>query len=142
VTYVAGSILTDTKKLLGIEEDYAAFDLDVLTHINSVLSTLSQLGIGPAGGFAIEDATATWEDFAGTDKELSSIKTYVYLRVRMFFDPPTTSYLISAYEKQIEELEWRLNVKREETAWVPPTPTPPVEPEVIVIPSSQAWYSE
>lgn len=141
---MAGSILTETKKILGIEEDYTAFDLDIMTHINTVFSTLSQLGIGPAGGFAIEDDTATWDDFGDmvVDLELNMVKTYIYLRVRFIFDPPTTSYLLDAMKQQIEEFEWRLNVKREDTFWVPPAPPATAEPEVIVIPSSQAWYSE
>jgi len=70
------------------------------------------------------------------------VKTYVYLRVRFIFDPPTTSYLLEAMKEQIKEFEWRLNVKREDTYWVPPVPPATVEPEVIVVPSSEAWYSE
>jgi hypothetical protein len=105
------SILDSTKKILGISADYKAFDLDVLTHINSAFSTLNQLGVGPAAGFMIEDETVEWTDFLGPDPLLNSVKTYVYLRVRMLFDPPGTSYLISAYEKQIQELEWRLTAK-------------------------------
>lgn len=107
------SILDSTKKVLGIEADYTAFDIDIVMHINSVLSTLWLLGVGPAGGFQIEDNTAKWSDFYGTDPRLSQIKTYVYLRVRLLFDPPTTSYLIEALTKQYEELGWRINVYRE-----------------------------
>lgn len=115
------SILTSTKKILGIESDYTAFDLDIITHINSAFSTLSQLGLGPVGGFAIEDESAEWADFYSED-ETNSIKTYVYLKVRLLFDPPQTSYLIAALEKQIEEYEWRLNVHFEETGWTDPDP--------------------
>lgn len=123
------SILTSVKKILGIEEDYEAFDLDVMIHINSVFGTLNQLGIGPANGFEIEDATPTWDAFTGGDKRLNPVKTYVYLRVRLLFDPPTTSYLIDATKEQIKELEWRLNVYREQTEWVDPegTSVPPLE---------------
>lgn len=119
------SILTSTKKILGIAADYTVFDLDIITHINSSLSTLSQLGVGPALGFAIEDDSANWVDFiADNDPFYNSVKTYVYLRVRQVFDPPTTSYQIAAFNDQIKELEWRLNVTREGTDWVDPDPAP------------------
>jgi len=111
------SILTSTKKNLGIEESYTAFDPDIVLHINSVFSTLNQLGIGPIDGFAIDDATAVWSDFLEGDLRLNSVKTYIYLRVRMLFDPPTTGYFVSAVQKQVEELEWRLNVVREFEDW-------------------------
>lgn len=115
------SILTSTKNVLGIAEDYTVFDLDIITHINSAFSTLTQLGIGPVNGFMIEDETAVWDDFIPIeDFQYNSIKTYVYLRVRGLFDPPQTSYLISAMERQIEQLEWRLNIHREETGWTEP----------------------
>jgi hypothetical protein len=117
---VEASILKSVKKILGIEASYTAFDLDILIHINSVFSTLHQLGIGPDNGFAIEDDTATWAAFIGVDPRLSSVKTYVYLKVRMLFDPPQTSYLIESLNQQAKELEWRLNVHREQTAWVDP----------------------
>lgn len=110
---MSDSILTSTKKVLGIEEDYTPFDLDILMHINSALATLNQLGVGPEEGFSIEDETETWSDFLGDDPRLNSVKTYVYLKTRFAFDPPGTSYLINAIQKQIEELEWRLNVVRE-----------------------------
>lgn len=115
------SILTSTKKILGIDVNYTAFDLDIMTHINSVFSTLNQLGIGPTNGYWIEDATDTWDAFYGNDPRLNSIKTYVYLKVRMLFDPPTTSYLITALNEQAKELEWRLNVRREESEYSSPT---------------------
>lgn len=115
------SILNDTKKILGIESDYTAFDVDIIMHINTVFSTINQLGIGPEFGFQITDATADWNDFLGADPDLrlNQIKTYIYLKVRLLFDPPTTSYLISAMEKQAEELEWRINMHRESIEWVP-----------------------
>lgn len=116
------SILTSTKKILGIAADYTAFDLDIITHINAAFSTLTQLGVGPATGFMIEDAEDEWYDFVEDDIQLNLVKTYVYLKVRQLFDPPTTSYLISAVEKQIQELEWRMNTNREATEWVDPDP--------------------
>jgi hypothetical protein len=118
------SILTSTKKILGIAEDYTVFDLDVITHINTAFSTLTQLGVGPANGFMIEDETAVWTDFIAEDFQYNSVKSYVFLRVRQLFDPPSTSYLIAAVDSQIKELEWRLNVHREETGWVDPDPNP------------------
>lgn len=122
------SILTSTKKILGIPEDYTAFDPDVIMFINSALGTLNQLGIGPEEGFTITDAAPTWEDFLGTDKRLESAKQYVFLKVRVVFDPPDTGWLAESFAKQIEELGWRLNVVRESDAWQDPDPTPvPVE---------------
>lgn len=117
---MSGSILTSTKKLLGLEESYTAFDQDVIIHINSVFSTLAQLGIGPTDGFAIEDATANWVDFLGTNLQYNAVKTYVYLRVRLLFDPPATHYAIASWKEQIQEVEWRLSVLRESTQWVDP----------------------
>jgi hypothetical protein len=118
------SILISTKKILGIAEDYTVFDLDIITHINSAFSTLTQLGVGPATGFMINDSTEVWTDFIQNDFQYNSVKSYVFLKVRQLFDPPQTSYLISAVEKQIQELEWRLNTHREETGWVDPNPPP------------------
>lgn len=130
------SILNSTKKILGIADDYTAFDLDIITHINTALSTLTQLGIGPTVGFMIEDEIATWEDFITYFNifQLNTVKSYVFLRVRLLFDPPTTSYLINSMERQIQELEWRLNVNREDGEWVDPRPLLEDEeefPEVI-----------
>lgn len=116
------SILTTTKKVLGIEDSYTAFDTDIIMHINTVFSTLNQLGIGPPNGYMITDKTPEWSDFIADDLRLNSVKTYVYLRVRILFDPPTTSYLITALNEQIQELEWRLNIRREEESWVDPNP--------------------
>ena len=118
------SILISTKKILGIAEDYTVFDLDIITHINTAFSTLTQLGVGPIEGFMIEDAIEVWTDFdpIDDDRQYNAVKSYIFLRVRLLFDPPTTSYLITATEKQIQELEWRLNTYREETEWVDPEP--------------------
>lgn len=110
---MSDSILTTVKKLVGIDESYDAFDLDIITHINSALSTLDQLGIGPEEGFMIEDDSATWGDFLGDDIRLNSVKSLIGLKVRVVFDPPATSFTLDAFNKQIEELQWRLNVYRE-----------------------------
>ena len=125
------SILISTKKVLGIAADYTAFDLDIITHINAAFSTLTQLGVGPADGFMIEDASSEWYDYIEDDIQLNTVKSYVFLKVRQLFDPPTTSYLITAMEKQIQELEWRLNVNRETTEWVDPDPVVIIDEEVI-----------
>lgn len=111
---MSDSILNSTKKALGIGADYDAFDADILMHINSVFSTLQQLGVGPAGGFRIEDDVPTWSSYLGEDPRYNAVQSYVYLRVRLLFDPPGTSYLIDSLKKQAEELEWRLNVAAEE----------------------------
>ena len=124
---MSDSILDSTKKILGLEATYTAFDLDILTHINTVFSDLQQLGIGPIEGFAIEDAAAEWDDFLAGDLTMNSVKTYMYLRVRLLFDPPTTSYLIASLKEQQQALEWRLNVIREGVSWTDPDPDP--EPE-------------
>jgi hypothetical protein len=123
---VEDSILTGTKKILGIAADYTAFDHDVITHINSVFLTLNQLGIGPPEGFMILDETATWSEFLGTDPRYNAVKTYVYLKVRITFDPPTTAHLIAALQEQIREMEWRLSVTREMDEY------PLLEPVVVL----------
>lgn len=128
---MSDSILTSTKKILGIEADYTAFDPDIIMHINSVFSTLTQLGVGPETGFMIEDATPTWEDLLGTDPRLNAVKQYVFLRVKMVFDPPQSSYAVAAMNDQIKEHEWRLNVQVEHTIWT--DPFPPVVPDEGVI---------
>ena len=104
------SILTSIKKLLGIEEDYEYFDTDIIMHINSVFMILTQLGIGPAEGFSIQDAENTWDEFVPSGSNLESIKTYMYLKVKLMFDPPTSSAVIDSINRIIGELEWRLNV--------------------------------
>ena len=108
------SILTSIKKLLGIAEDYTHFDDNIIIHINSAFSSLSQLGVGPSYGFHIEDDSETWIDFFGESSELYDVRTYIYLKVSLWFDPPTSSAVLSAKERQISELEWRLNVAAEQ----------------------------
>jgi len=107
------SILTSIKKLLGIEEDYNQFDTDIIININSTLMALTQLGVGPVEGFSITDKTATWTEFLDGRKDLEGVKTYVYLKVRLLFDPPQTGFLVDAIKNQIAELEWRLNIQAE-----------------------------
>lgn len=123
------SILITVKKILGLAEDYTVFDLDIITHINSVFTTLTQLHVGPPGGFMIEDETAVWGDFIDPIENLNAVKTYVYLRVRLLFDPPSTAYLVTATQEQIKELEWRLNVQADPGNWPVVEPLP--EEEVV-----------
>ena len=107
------SILTSIKKLLGIPEDYEHFDQDIIIHINSVFMILNQLGVGPTEEFTITDKTAVWSDFISDNKKFESVKTYVYMKVRLLFDPPLSSAVMDCINKVINELEWRLNVAAE-----------------------------
>ena len=108
------SILTSIKKLLGITEEYTHFDADIMMHINTVLVTLNQLGVGPAEGFRIEDASDTWYDFLGDNMLLQgNVVTFVYLSVKMLFDPSLSSAVLAATERQIKELEWRITAMAE-----------------------------
>lgn len=107
------SILNSTKKILGIGADYTAFDLDILTHINSTLSVIEQLGISFDPEFVVEDESATWSELELPQNQLNLIRTYVFLKVQMLFDPPNTSFLIDAKNRQLAEYEFRLNVLRE-----------------------------
>lgn len=104
------SILTSIKALLGIAEDYEQFDMQIIMHINTVFTILSQLGIGPEEPFSILDKSITWSDFDTKSHSLESIKTYIYLRVKLYFDPPANSFTTDALEKQAKELEWRMMV--------------------------------
>lgn len=104
------SILTSIKKMLGVAEDYTEFDEDIITHINSVFLNLTQLGVGPEEGFMIEDDTSVWEDFINDSIRLQAVKTYMYLKVKLLFDPPLSSSVTESFTRMIAELEWRLNV--------------------------------
>jgi hypothetical protein len=117
---VSESILTSTKSALDIPETMTVWDGNITMFINSVFSTLTQLGIGPSTGYMITSATETWDAFIGDDPELNSVKAYMFLKVKLLFDPPQLSYLIEAYKDQARELEWRLNTKREGEDWTPP----------------------
>lgn len=105
------SILTSVKKILGIEEFYEQFDVDIIIHTNSILAVLTQMGIGPSDGFLISGKTETWKDFLGDrlDK-LSMIKSYVSMRVRLLFDPPQSSIVVNAMNESIKEFEYRLYI--------------------------------
>ena len=104
------SILVSIKKLLGISEDYDYFDQDIIMHINAAFMVLTQLGIGPSEGFLITDDTDTWSDFIDDSTDLGSIQSYVYMKVKLMFDPPQNSFTVDSMTKLVNELEWRLNV--------------------------------
>ena len=104
------SILTSIKKLLGISEDYTHFDPDIIISINSAFSFLTQLGVGPSEGFFIEDEKSVWSDFVIDDLKIKFIKTYINLKVKLFFDPPLSTAAIESINRMITELEWRIQV--------------------------------
>lgn len=107
------SILNSIKKLLGITAEDDSFDIDIIMHINSVFLTLNQLGIGPDEPFSIQDELTIWEEFFGEEPSVEMVKTYMYLKVRLLFDPPSSSAVLGAIERNISELEFRLNVAAE-----------------------------
>lgn len=129
--YVGTSILVTTKKMLGLSIEDHSFDHDVITHINSAFNTLQQLGIGSTG-FAIEDDTLEWSDFAQPFPQFNMVKSFVYSYARLFFDPPTTTFHLNAAQEQLKELTWRLSVAREDTDWVDPV-SPIIDPENDVV---------
>lgn len=110
------SILTSTKKLLGIAQDYEHFDADIIMHINSVFMILTQMGIGPSKGFRINDKASKWSEFTSDDITLEAVKSYMHLKVKLLFDPPANSSITNAMNNMISELEWRLYVAAEPNA--------------------------
>lgn len=107
------SILDEVKKVLGLAADYTAFDVDIIMHINATFGILADLGVGPEGGFFIADNSATWDSLDISDIQLSKVKSFTYLKAKMAFDPPTTSFGINAMEHQIAEFAWRISETRE-----------------------------
>lgn len=108
------SILVTIKKMLGLEDDYEHFDTDIIVNINTIFMVLNQMGVGPTKGFSIRDKNALWTDYlSDDDSNMEAVMTYIYLRVRLLFDPPANSFLIEAIKSQISEIEWRLNVQAE-----------------------------
>lgn len=104
------SILTSIKLALGLPEEYDAFDSQVIMHINSALAILTELGVGSSEGFKITGTEETWNDFLDDPKLLELCKTNTYMRVRLMFDPPANSFVVTSMEKQLAEYEWRINV--------------------------------
>lgn len=107
------SILTSIKKLLGPSVDNTYFDPDIMTHINTVFMELQQLGAGPENGFFIEDKNAVWTDFMQSGTLLNSIKTFIYLKVKLVFDPPSSSAAVDSINRIIDKLEWHINNQAE-----------------------------
>lgn len=107
------SILTSVKKMLGIPEEYEHFDMDLIIHINSVFMILTQMGVGPSNGFSISNKQTKWSEFIEDARLIESVKSYIYLKVRLIFDPPTSSAVTEAINRSISEFEWRLNVSAE-----------------------------
>lgn len=107
------SILDSIKEQIGITPECTDFDNIIITHINSAFFTLSQLGVGPAVPFTITDKTAVWTDFMPEISNFQAVKSYMYLKVQLLFDPPTSSAIADAKNRQISEFEWRLNVAAE-----------------------------
>ena len=103
------SILTSVKKMLGITSEYMHFDADIIMHINSVFMILNQLGVGPKEGFSISSDVETWDEFTNDNLTIESVKSYMYLKVGLLFDPPTSSNVLEARNRLVSELEWRLN---------------------------------
>lgn len=103
------SILTSVKKMLGITENCEDFDFDIIFHINSVFSILNQLGVGPSSGFTISDKSAIWTDFLGEDKRIEMVKSYMFAKVRMIFDPPQSTAVMEALKAYAAEFESRIN---------------------------------
>lgn len=126
---MADSILNDVKQALGLAADYTPYDAEITMHINSVFGDLNQLGLGPEAGYSIVNASDEWSEFIGTEARYNGVRSYVFLKVKMLFDPPTLGYLITANEKVIEKMEWRLNVAREDIDHPMPDPTPEVSLE-------------
>lgn len=118
------SILNTIKQLLGIPIEDTAFDTDIIVGINSALMALNQLGVGPDTVYNIQNNEQLWSSFLTDEAMYAAAKQYIYLKVKMVFDPPATSFVLEAMSRQIQELEWRLSVQ------VPIPPDPPVTPVI------------
>jgi hypothetical protein len=113
VIEVNDSILRTVRKMIGPSHDCDVFDVDLISHINTIFSTLNQLGVGPKEGYEITGETETWSDFIGSDKRFNAVKSYMYLKTKLLFDPPASSVVLASMEKLALECEWRLNVNAE-----------------------------
>lgn len=129
---VEDSILKTIKQMLMLGPAEDAFDTDLIIHINSVFATLLQLGIGPDLGFRITGEDEKWTEFLDGEDHIDSVKTYTYIKVKLVFDPPPTSFAITSFQEMAREIEWRINVHREEREhpWVQPLPVSSTVPEV------------
>lgn len=111
------SILNTIKSMLGVDSSYDVYDMDILVHINAVLATLNQLGVGPPTGFRITGQDETWNELLGDRTDLEFVKDYIFMKVKIAFDPPENSSLMNAYKDACTELEWRMNVSVDKGAW-------------------------
>lgn len=102
------SVLNSIKKLHGISEDDTSFDTDLIIHINSTLMALNQIGLGPVEGFFIEDSTTTWLEFVENRFIAEAVASYVYVKVRLVFDPPASPTVVDALRSSAKENEWRI----------------------------------
>ena len=113
------SILISIRKQVGLEENCEDFDSDLIMYINSAFMDLKQLGVGPNDGYVIQDVSEVWEDFINTDENpelktlLSAVKTFIYLKVRLTFDPPQGAAVLEHMNKMLNETEWRINLEAE-----------------------------
>lgn len=106
------SILTSVKKLLGIQEECEEFDQDILVNINAAIFTLRQIGVGPVEGFTIIDKTQTFQDYlGGGNLEIPQVRMYLYLKTKLGFDPPSSSFVLESIKQMISEAEYRLNIQ-------------------------------
>jgi len=108
------SILLSIKQMLGLQDEYDAFDMDIIMHINSVISILNQMGVGEEN-FKVQDETQTWDEFMTDKHNMEEVKSYIYLKVKLLFDPPLNSAVLQSQKELISELEWRLNVECDDT---------------------------
>ena len=104
------SILTSIKKLMGLTEEYDAFDQDILILINSVLFELEQIGVKAKDGFSLSDKTAVWSDYSDDHRLLNALKPYIYMKTKLTFDPPTSSGALDSMNRIIDRFEWRINL--------------------------------
>lgn len=102
-------ILKDVKQVLGVDAEDRSFDVDIVMHINSALMILRQIGALSINSRVVDDST-TWDELFPPANSLWAVQSYIYLRCRILFDPPSNSFVQTAIEKQISELEWRLSV--------------------------------
>lgn len=130
---VPNSILDTTKKALGIDADNKEFDVDIIMHINSAFSILNQLGVGPAAGFFIENSSTLWSAYLEDNLLLNAVKSLMYLQVLVWFDPPGTSFTLTARQEQLKELQWRINVIVDTKPLPPELSTPSIDDDSVVV---------
>ena len=118
------SIFSSVKKVVGLLGDDGSFDEDILLHINSVVSTLRQLGLSIPADFYVRDDVQTWQDLLGEFRDLDLVKSYMTMKVRLMFDPPSSSFGLKSMEEMAKEYEWRINVLTDQPYSVPVLPSP------------------